>query len=872
MTIWGQLSIKSRLIALLVGVNLVVLLTGGLLTLQQFQRAFQQEVVASLTSIRVSKAEQLETYLDDVQGHVATLSENQMVVDAMVKLNADYRDLQNQAIADDWIEAIEDYYTQQFVPTLAQRSSGTYIVANYRPVTQAGQYLQYHYTVRNNTASLATLDDANDGSQYSRTHSLYHQRLHHIITEFGYDDLYLINFDTGEVVYSAYKRPDFGTNLDRGPYRRSNLADVVNLVRNDPGRNFVKVVDYKPYVPNQLEPTAFVAAPIYNGPHIVGIIAVQLPKDRINTILTGNQAWAELGLGQTGQIYVVGDDLLMRSTARPLIEDRDSYLNTLKRLGQTPQTLTLIETLNTSILLQEVNTMATTAAFAGDIGTQLGRDYRGIPVLSSYAPLRVGGLDWAIVAEIDQSEAFRPVTLLQLYMSILGVILILLVTWFANFMALSLFRPIRKLLHVAHQIQSGQRDVDLNFGRDSKLGELGHALYGVLQEIQHQEALVAEKNIVNERLLNNMLPAPLVPRFIKGDPVIADAIPHATLIVVRITGLQALTQTHSSEKIVVLFDRLVRVFEEKAQYYGLETQLTIDETYIATCGIAQAFLDHQERTVNFALELVRISETGSEGFPAEIDLQIGIHSGPVVAGVVGSPTFMYKLWGRTVEVALALNPKGGASNSILVTKTIRDRLTGRYMLVPCPPLYLEKKDEPHPRWMVFTRTGQFIQQVDLVQKTHNLLLPQLTIATEILYNRISHLAPEIDAMLKGDDPLVHQALVRNTLQTLVNGLSSLDKLLPMVQAWGGVYAQAGVQDNHYEVVGDALVVMLEQTLGETFTLEVEEAWMAMYHLLSGVVREATTATSNSSPSGPPSAAPSQRAASPNISSPMTDTP
>ncbi|NEQ98014.1 MAG: hypothetical protein F6K30_15065 [Cyanothece sp. SIO2G6] len=853
MTIWGQLSIKSRLIALLVGVNLVALLTGGLLSLLEFQRAFRQQVFENLTSVRVSKAKQLETYLDDVRGHVATLSENQMVVDTMVTLNSNYRDLQNQAIADDWIEAIEDYYAEQFLPPLSDRSSGTYIVANYRPVTQAGQYLQYRYIVQNSIANLEEISDANDGSQYSRTHSTYHQRLRTITTEFNYGDLYLINFDTGEVVYSVYKRPDFATNLDRGPHRRSNLATVVNAVRADPGRGFVKVVDYDPYIPSQLDPTAFMAAPIYNGPHIVGIIAVQLPQERINTLLTGNQEWMDLGLGQTGQVYVVGDDFLMRSTARRLLEDAAAYRNTLERLGQTPQTLTLIETLNTSILLQEVDTVATTAAFAGEISTRLIRDYRGVPVLSTYAPLRVRGLDWVIVAEIDQAEAFRPITILQLYMSILGVILILLVTWFANFMALDLFRPIRKLLHVTHQIQSGQREVDLDFGRDSKLGELGNALNMVLQEIQHQEALVAEKNRVNENLLNNMLPAPLVPRFIKGDPVIADAIQQATLIVVRITGLQALTQAQASEKIVVLFDRLVRVFEEKAQYYGLETQLTIDETYIATCGIAQAFLDHQERTVNFALELVRLSETGSEGFPAEIDLQIGIHSGPVVVGVVGAPTFMYKLWGSTVEVVLALNPKGGASNSILITQTIRDRLKGRYMLVPCPPLYLEDKDTPIARWMVFTRTGQFIQQVGLVQKTHNLLLPQVTMAAEILYNRVTYLAPEICAMLEGDDPLVHQILVKDTLQALVNGLSSLDKLLPMVQAWGGVYAQAGVQDTHYEVVGDALGAMLEQTLGDNFTVDVQEAWMAMFHLLSGVIREAAIATQDSptSPSNTP---------------------
>ena len=122
----------------------------------------------------------------------------------------------------------------------------------------------------------------------------------------------------------------------------------------------------------------------------------------------------------------------------------------------------------------------------------------------------------------------------------------------------------------------------------------------------------------------------------------------------------------------------------------MDPHLTLDHTYVATCGLSQVFLDHPERAVNFALELVRLVESGPEGWPPTLDLQIGIHSDAAIAGVIGRANnrgkFMYKLWGDIMTIALALNPSGGASNSIVVSQPIRERLSDRYFLVPSSPL------------------------------------------------------------------------------------------------------------------------------------------------------------------------------------------
>ena len=850
--VWNQLSIKSRLTALVLGTSLSSLLIAGILSWLQVRRAFQTQVFEHLTSVRASKGKQLEDYFSMLEGHIATLSEDQMIVSAMVELNSGYRELQNQAIADDWMTAIDGYYADDFLPALSKNVQSVQIAANYRPTSQAGQYLQYQYIVKNGTTNKIELDDAGDGSAYSRAHVRYHPLFRNLLVEFGYNDLYLINYTTGEVVYSTHKNVDYGTSLDRGPYRRSNLADVIASVRNDPGRRFVQVADYRPYVPTYSTPAAFYAAPIYNGPHIVGILAVQFPVARIRTILTGHQEWEQDGLGETGQVYVVGADFLMRSTDRSRLEAPDIYQERLERLGLSPQTLNLVETLDTSILLHPVETAATEAALAGNINTEIVSDYRGMSVLSSYAPLRLKGLRWAILAEMEQAEAFGPVTALQIYMGILGVILMLLIAWLANVAAHSFAQPIQTILEVAGRIRAGERDVDIDIGGDSKSGQLAEALQGVLQDLHAQETLTAEKEAANVALLENMMPVPMAAR-VRQEPLpIFDTVQQVTVLVARLTGLQELTTQGDPQTITDTLNRLITTFDDKARTYGLEPHLTLDNTYVATCGLAQVFLDHQERAVNFALDLVRLVESGQDGFPPTLDLQIGIHSGGAIAGVVGTANdrgkFMYKLWGNITTIALELNPAGGASNSILVSQSIRQQLSDRYFLVPSAPLRLPDIGTI-PRWMVFTHTGQFERQISVVQTSFEKVLPHASITAEHFFNYLFERSPELTAILLGsmfkDEVLQqleqHKKRFVDTVQMIVKGLDGVDQLVPNVQGWGRKYAGRGLESHHYETVGDALVWALEHTPDVNLSPETKQAWRFTYVFLQGIVEEAMDA-------------------------------
>ena len=105
--------------------------------------------------------------------------------------------------------------------------------------------------------------------------------------------------------------------------------------------------------------------------------------------MTNNQAWSKVGLGTSGETYIVGDDYTLRNQSRFLIEDQENYFKKIEQIGLPKKTIEKIKVFNSTIGLQEVKTEGTIAAQGGMIGLEIFNDYRGVPVLSSYKPLKI---------------------------------------------------------------------------------------------------------------------------------------------------------------------------------------------------------------------------------------------------------------------------------------------------------------------------------------------------------------------------------------------------------------------------------------------------------------------------------------------------
>lgn len=675
-----KLTIKSKLMILLLTVSLGSIMLISFIALLKTRDLIQKVVANELVNLRSSKAHELHLYFDTTHSFVQMLCEDPTIVNAMVEFNNAFKKLEQQEIPTNWNKAIKTYYQKEFFPRLSEQIFGTPHFEVYRPLSQASQYLQYHYIVRNShpLGEKDKLINAGDESEYTKVHLQHHNFFDRLVDQFHYYDLYLINFDTGDVVYSVDKETDFGTNLDKGPYRYSNLADLLRKVRKNPHREGVQMVDFEFYHPSYAAPEAFIGGPIYQGTRIVGILVLELPVKEIDNILSNNQNWKHDGLGETGEVFLVGSDLRMRSTSRFLIEDFEEYKTRLRATKTSPKTISSIAKHETSILLQEVDTESVREALKGKEGIKIVEDYRGIKALSSYAPLAIEGFDWAIIAEMETQEAYQSLQVLEVYILMGTVIIILLVTWIANLGTNRFLRPIKLMVEEIHEADLQQEDFQLQIDTHDELNELVQAINKMALKLGQQTKLVRKEELEIKSLLLNILPSRVAERFKKGEEQIAENIEQATVVFVNLIGFNEL-QTSISEAAKML-NELIHFFEQVARKHDVEPFKIIGEQYVVVCGVNKLHLDHSKRIADFALEILKNLEGFNQKYHTALNLKIGVHRGPLKAGIVSNKEeqmLTYNLWGETMNIANYLNQKA-PPNTILVSETVYDSLHGLY--------------------------------------------------------------------------------------------------------------------------------------------------------------------------------------------------
>jgi len=193
--------------------------------------------------------------------------------------------------------------------------------------------------------------------------------------------------------------------------------------------------------------------------------------------------------------------------------------------------------------------------------------------------------------------------------------------------------------------------------------------------IEAQAAELAEAHATSERLLLNVLPASVAERLKGGETTIADAYPDATVLFADLVDFTPLAASLGPAATVAMLDRLFSAFDRLADRYGLEKIKTIGDAYMVVGGVPDVGIDHPQRVVAMGLDMLDAAAglAGEVGRP--LDLRIGIHTGPVVAGVIGTRKFIYDLWGDTVNVASRLE-SNGVLGAVQMSEATWSRLGG----------------------------------------------------------------------------------------------------------------------------------------------------------------------------------------------------
>lgn len=173
------------------------------------------------------------------------------------------------------------------------------------------------------------------------------------------------------------------------------------------------------------------------------------------------------------------------------------------------------------------------------------------------------------------------------------------------------------------------------------------------REIRQAESLLKAQYQRSEKLLLNILPGPIAERLKAQDSLIADSFPEVTVLFADIVGFTPLSAKLPAEELVALLSQLFSRFDAITEKHGLEKIKTIGDAYMLAGGLPLPREDHAVAVALAALELQREIESFNieQKIESPISLRIGIHSGPVVAGVIGTRKFAYDVWGDTVNTA-----------------------------------------------------------------------------------------------------------------------------------------------------------------------------------------------------------------------------
>ncbi|MEE8143326.1 MAG: adenylate/guanylate cyclase domain-containing protein [Planctomycetota bacterium] len=651
------------------------------------KQALTELTFNQLTSIRATKSYQIQHYFQSIRYQVQTLSEDLMIIEAMREFKSAFHELETApagAVEEGaQSEALHRYYSGEFIPALDSHTHHSNPVHLYMPSQQTTLYLQHHY-IANNPHPRGKKDNlmaAEDGSRYSQVHSRYHPILKNFQNKFGYYDLFLVDDSTGHIVYSVFKETDFATSLLSGPYRRTNIAEAFDGARAAQERSQTILVDFEPYGPSYGAPASFMASPIFDGDKRVGVLVFQMPINEINRVMTGDYNWQRDGLGKSGETYLVGSDYKMRSTSRFIVEDREGYLKALRDINYPPEIIERIAAFNTSILLQDVRTHAAIVALSGKTHTAIIKDYRGIPVLSAYAPLEIEGMKWAILSEMDESEALAPVRKLANRVILTTVLIGLAILGLAVVLGRLFTKPIHALAAGARQVARGNHNVQVEVLSKDELGELAVTFNSMVRSIREKSETILNQNKKNEELLLNILPSPIADRLKGGEGQIADAFGSVSVLFADLVGFTRMSSGVPPAAILGVLNQLFTGFNEVALQHNVEKIKTIGDAYMAVCGLPNPVENHAESIADVALGMMATLRAYNQLHGTELSIRIGLNCGPVVAGVIGSSKFIYDLWGDTVNIASRMESHG-LPDEIQVTEAFYEMVREKFELEP----------------------------------------------------------------------------------------------------------------------------------------------------------------------------------------------
>ncbi len=463
-----NLSLFQKQIVVMAVTGLIPMIVVSIIAIQISKNSLSDKALDQLQAVKDTKAAAIKSYFTRVENQIFTMSQMPSIAAAMDAFSRAFQRLPRaEGVTDEDIsrmrEELRGYYEDEYNKKYKDLNGKSADIPKLLDVLDDEAIVAQYYYIQDNSNPLGEkhlLDAGNGRSVYHRSHALYHNGVRTFLEKFGYYDIFLVDIETGDIVYSVFKELDYGTSLRDGPYANTNFAEAfIEASTMENGEFSFK--DYRQYTPSYEAPASFIAAPIFNEDRRVGVLIFQMPLEPINAVMMQRS-----GMGETGDTYLVGPDMLMRS---------DSI--------QHPDTHSVLASF-TNPEAGSVKNEAATSAVGGEAGRKIIEDRFGESQMSAYSQIDLGPFQWGIVASISQDEAFKSISYITNVIVGVAVLFIALIGLFALYVSKLIANPILSLGRVIQSVEKdGNFKVSVDNENTDEIGQTARAYNKFLKNL-----------------------------------------------------------------------------------------------------------------------------------------------------------------------------------------------------------------------------------------------------------------------------------------------------------------------------------------------------------------------------------------------------
>jgi len=466
------MKLKTTLTVSMVIAGVLPMLVSSVIVDRQARGKLVSSTYERLQADVDSRKAHLESYLRLLKQQNALMASGQRVQDAIVKFSNAFTqvhtDIEMWGNALPVDASLQAFYRNQFLPRYRSETNQSVSVDTLIPKTIQGKYLQHLYIADNphDIGQKNELDQSKQSSGYDLHHKFFHPIFADFLSGFELYDVFLIEPENANVVYSVYKEVDYATSLFNGPHRDSGLARVARKALSA-SEGVVVTEDFSSYLPSYDAAALFTGAPVYENGKLLGALVFQIPAAHIDDIMS-----THVGLGESGEAMLVGKDLLRRSQSRFSEE-----LTTLR---------------------QRIDSDLIGKALSGTSGAEHDTT-DGVDYIAAYAPVDLDGVEWAMLARMRADEALSAATALTSTAAMVGLGGALTVLIFAWWLGRRLYGKLgadpSELLQLAERIGDGDLtgstpDVESGVGAFGAMVQMRARLQNVLREAHRVSAEV----------------------------------------------------------------------------------------------------------------------------------------------------------------------------------------------------------------------------------------------------------------------------------------------------------------------------------------------------------------------------------------------